>query len=407
MEPWSIDAQESIQDLDALSEESVQKTVEIRRFLENDKRHFVVATKGFGKSLVLLTKRKEVTQRGFRLVPHDLLLDTPRVDVGVLPHDAKDLLYDEASFVVLWSVALVVAAVRASYRGETQNPLSIGDIQEPLSRLLTADSCRTVTGALNATLYLPRKDFVRLRQQYGTVLTPLAQAMPREVAIFIDNVDECFDKTPFWYAAQAALIEASYTLVRLNPKIRVFASVRREAWRKYLPQTLMSQQYEGSSVQLEYDKSEMRDIFERNIRADHDWVLAEPTALRSDAIQALVGSKTIQHAFTDETEDVFDYIYRHTLRRPRDLMQIGRAISSVPVPDRQLDQPDGVKRFRDAVNDAGTRICESYLREVEPHLDISQADFDRLCSMIPANVLTAQDVKSVCMSFNGGKTTCN
>jgi nucleoside phosphorylase len=400
MEPWLIDAQESIQEMELFSESAVERTIEIVRFLESDKRHFVVATKGFGKSLVLLNKRSQLTKKNFRLVPHGVLLDTPGVEADILSREAIELMDDNSSFVALWSIALLIPAIRASYRDD-EPPDTLAEATEPLPKLFSLDACRTVSGTLNVVLSLTRKDFIRLRRQYGTVLMPLAREAPREVGLFIDNVDEGFQKTPFWQEAQAALIEATFNVGRLNPKIAVFTSIRREAWRKFLSTTAMSQQYEGACVQLGYDKSEMLQIFERNIRADHDRVLADVSCKRSDPVRAFVGDTTVRHAFADDVEDVFDYIYRHTLRRPRDLMQIGRAISRVPVADRQLDTAEGIRRFRDAVNDAGTLVCDEYLKEIEPHLDLTAADVDRLCSMIPRNVLTAQEVKSVCGAFNG------
>jgi hypothetical protein len=404
MIPWSTDAREAITDLNFITDDAVQETVDIQRFLHQDRFRIVVASKGFGKSLLLLAKRKSL-QGVHHVVPYDRLLDILSINVGTLSRDARSILYDREQFSKLWAIAIAVVAVRAIPVSDTATPRRMS-VQ--LQHLLSDESCRTVAGTLNAVLHLSCREFAKLCDDNATTLVPMAQDIAETVAIFIDNVDECFrEQKDLLYIAQASLIEAVYHIVRLNPRIRPYVSIRKEAYLRFLPESEMGLQYANVCLQLEYSKGELKEIFEKNIRADPGDVLVDRSALRSDPVKAFVGTTRIVNGFVvEEEEDTFDYIYRHTLRRPRDLMEIGATIARIPVAERRPDTVEGMGRFREAVNDAGSRICDSYLQEVMPHLNITMADCDRICRLIPANVLTAADLKHCCMVFNGDNPDC-
>ena len=48
--------------------------------------------------------------------------------------------------------------------------------------------------------------------------------------------------------------------------------------------------------------------------------MARPDRVREDPVEAFLGRSTVTDAYTHEQEDGFAYVCRHTLLRPRDLM---------------------------------------------------------------------------------------
>ena len=58
MNPWSVDAREAIKDISDVSDDLIEETNDIEVFLRQDRYYFVIASKGLGKSLLLLAKRK-------------------------------------------------------------------------------------------------------------------------------------------------------------------------------------------------------------------------------------------------------------------------------------------------------------------------------------------------------------
>lgn len=82
MKPWSVDAREAIQDTNKIKHCLIEETEEIKDFLYEDSYYFIVATKGLGKSLLLLTKRKLLNDIGsFNILPKNTLLDVPKFSI--------------------------------------------------------------------------------------------------------------------------------------------------------------------------------------------------------------------------------------------------------------------------------------------------------------------------------------
>ena len=96
MKIWTVDAQ----DVNSISEDLLYETPRIEHFLLSDSVKFlVVATKGFGKTLLLRAKRLrlEEQQRGILLLPESSMVDKP---LGFVPifsrHDIGRLNRDDA-----------------------------------------------------------------------------------------------------------------------------------------------------------------------------------------------------------------------------------------------------------------------------------------------------------------------
>ena len=149
------------------------------------------------------------------------------------------------------------------------------------------------------------------------------------------------------------LVEVAYQLRRVNHHLKVFAAVRKEAFAKFDDTTSMVQQYRGSTVDIAYSPASLREIFVNNIRREKErnLVARRAAARRSaDGVPRLApASRTATPA---SAEDVFEYIYRHTLRRPRDLMTIGQKLSDLAARGARKEE-----RLKVAVNQAATEIA--------------------------------------------------
>ena len=86
-------------------------------------------------------------------------------------------------------------------------------------------------------------------------LVPRLRALNSPLAIFIDGIDEYFNKhvedgpaspsvtgelSPnVWYFAQLGLVEVAYQLRRINHHLKVFAAIRKEAYARLPQRTAM------------------------------------------------------------------------------------------------------------------------------------------------------------------------
>jgi|GEM_PF-4654464 len=405
MKSWTIDAREAINDLDKIEDidyDLIEQTELIKDFFEEDHYRFIIATKGLGKSLLLLSKRKLF--KDTYLIPEHLPLDVPSVNLYGLSKESQARLSNRDYFSLLWSLSIVIAISKKLSLVSQENDY----VSNSLINILHSDKYDTISDVFGLLIndIDSKQLFEDLMPDYNKTLLPLIRGIKKTIVAFIDNVDECFEShgdisRAIWYEAQISLMKSVYDLCRINNKVKIFVSIRKEAFMKHNSEMIM--QYKSVSLDLEYSKVELKDIFENNIKKDNP---AHFIKKDSDPIAAFVGTDFVKHGLVEECEKIFDYIYRHTLRRPRDLMEIGGAISRCKTIERDPSTISGLQKFKIIVNNSGTNIAKQYLLEVLPHLSITAIDLERLYPLIDSNVLNDKKLKIICMEFNGNNANC-
>src|SRR5262249_1092144 len=163
-----------------------------------------------------------------------------------------------------------------------------------------------------------------------------------------------------------------------------------------LPQrTAMAQQYRGSAVDIVYSPESLREIFVNNIRLLKADRMVRPERWRNDPLEAFLGRTHVTHTYTREEEDAFDYVCRHTLLRPRDLMTIGERLGALR-PEERRDE----YRLKESVNQAATEIAYEYLAEIAPHL--GNLEIDRFLYRLPGHILTREEAEQLFAEHNEG-----
>ena len=159
----------------------------------------------------------------------------------------------------LWLTAIAVATLKQLEQtdGLKVNPR--------LARLLGDGALRGVIDHFVRLLDFSPSDLHRAANDTDGHLVPRLRAISTPVAIFIDGVDEYFNKhiktvpnrasvagelaPEIWHFAQLGLVEVAYQLRRINHHLKVFAAIRKEAYAR-LQTTVMGQQYRGSAVDI-------------------------------------------------------------------------------------------------------------------------------------------------------------
>jgi hypothetical protein len=191
-----------------------------------------------------------------------------------------------------------------------------------------------------------------------------------------------------WYFSQMGLVEVAYQLRRVSHQLKVFVAIRKEAFAKFDDTTSMTQQYRGSTIDIAYSPASLREIFINNIRRETPRNLVDPGRLKSEPLVAFLGTDALTHDHTGEREDVFEYVCRHTLRRPRDFMTIGRKLSELSPEERRREHA-----LKNAVHEAATAIAREYINEIQPYL--GGIDLYALFRLIDRNVLTRADCERI------------
>jgi len=388
MRAWTVDA-DDIRVAEDFSESLLHRTPEIEGFLRSDRddKFIVIGTKGFGKTLLLKAKRILYQREGRAVcLPTGALLDKPIGDKIF----SRELL---AFFVVsplpwskIWLTAICLATLK--HLGAISG-LKVGP---GLASLIGDEQLQSVIDHFVRLLEFTPSELQRCGADTDGHLVPRMRAATSPVAIFIDGVDEYFNKhvegptshpsvtgelSPnIWHFAQLGLVEVSYQLRRINHHIKVFAAVRKEAYARLAKTTVMAQQYRGSAVDISYSRQSLREIFLNNVRLLKSDTMVKPERLRADPLEAFLGQTTVTDAYTREEEGSFEFIYRHTLLRPRDLMTIGQRLAALPPYERRSEL-----RFKQVVHQAATEIAYEYLAEIAPH--IGNLELEQLLLRLP------------------------
>ena len=389
MRAWTVDA-DDIRVAEDFSESLLHRTPEIEGFLRSDRddKFIVIGTKGFGKTLLLKAKRILYQREGRAVcLPTGALLDKPIGDKIF----SRELL---AFFVVsplpwskIWLTAICLATLK--HLGAISG-LKVGP---GLASLIGDEQLQSVIDHFVRLLEFTPSELQRCGADTDGHLVPRIRAATSPVAIFIEGPTSHPSVTGelspnIWHFAQLGLVEVSYQLRRINHHIKVFAAVRKEAYARLAKTTVMAQQYRGSAVDISYSRQSLREIFLNNVRLLKSDTMVKPERLRADPLEAFLGQTTVTDAYTREEEGSFEFIYRHTLLRPRDLMTIGQRLAALPPYERRSEL-----RFKQVVHQAATEIAYEYLAEIAPH--IGNLELEQLLLRLPSNVFTREQIETV------------
>ena len=117
--------------------------------------------------------------------------------------------------------------------------------------------------------------------------------------------------------------------------------------------------------------------------------------MRANPLEAFLGRTSVTDTYTREEEDAFEYVCRHTLLRPRDLMTIGERLVALRPDERRNEY-----RLKEAVNQAATEIAHEYLAEIAPY--VGELDLERLFHRLPGHILTRAEVEAIADGDDGG-----
>src|SRR6476620_421939 len=314
MRAWTVDA-DDIRVAEDFDESLLHRTPEIDAFLTpgRDDKFVVIGTKGFGKTLLLKAKRVLYQREGHAAcLPSGNLLDKPIGDKIFSRESIAVFASSPLPWSKVWLSAIALAALK---HFDAIDDLKVG---ARLGGLVADTRLRSVIDHFVRLLDFTPSELQRCATDTDGHLVPRLRALNAPLAIFIDGIDEYFNKhveelpaspsvtgelSPnVWYFSQLGLVEVAYQLRRINHHVKVFAAIRKEAYSRLPHTTVMAQQYRGSAVDIIYSTESLREIFVNNIRLEKGdrMVRAER---RMGPIEAFLGRTTVVHTYTRERED--------------------------------------------------------------------------------------------------------
>lgn len=376
-------------------------TDEALGFLDKDNsiQSFVIATKGIGKTMLLRLKREAMG--GYVMIPESGIDKFAFSDN--LSRDSVELFQDLHNIECIWSIAITMAVLkRVGHR------FAEGELSRFLGGLYANQRLGSVSEYFSHLIHADRDDFFRAKADLESTLVPVyKRAVSSPIAIFIDNIDEYFNRhldpsaaesvagvlePELWYTSQMGLVLSFFNLHKFNHHVRLFASIRKEALLRYKRQQVLFQQVGERTIDLRYSRLDLERIFVNNVRREPKDRFVAPERLAKDPVASWFGFATIKHKQAGAAEELFQYLVRHTLSRPRDLMQIGKALSRLDPGERSQDS------VRRTVQEVSMDIVGTYMAEVRPHS--KTLDLPRLLALVDTNALPRESLKAICCEYN-------
>ena len=383
-------------------EKVIYRNFDIDRFLEKagegDNLYFLIGPKGSGKTHLLQSKSLMYhhADTGFRFnVDAKQLVEYIKLARNTLSHTDLQKFRDAELWINIWTLCLMVVALKSA-------DITLPAPLERKVEALLGDNSRIDSMLLNI---INNRDKMREIVNLAGELASRIGDIKNGVAIFIDNVDQEFEDiimearngssdtydqetlkaaVETWVNSQMGMVDAIYALCTRNNHLKIFATIRLEAFRIDRPR---GQNYEYHGIKLHYGKEEIQRILNNRIKV---------ISGKSDISQFL-GFDKIPHSYyknpdgTPYEEDIFNFIYRHTYGRPREITAIGQKLNNL-IADRDYPKWDLVvkqDKVRHLVNEEAKRFFERYKQEVIPFFD--NQEFQVFMETLDHNVFSAEE----------------
>lgn len=371
MPEWNTDAQFA----KIVDERFLGTNIQIDSFLSNGVtgKFIVVASKGMGKTLLLRHKRKqlEINHKDYFIIPRNGTADY----VMLRNSPTKNLLQQMESpnfWQDLWTLSIAISALLNFTHSisDAERESAISEIkraevpQELESDLIAAFSSkhrifRYPSSILDIFLQSEYKIVERARDKGLQVIMDLFNThITSGCAIFIDSFDQALntafpENLEIWCSGQCGLLKASWELSRHNPHIKVYTTIRQEAYSYFHDPE--KNNMKGSILLIEYSPEDLRIIFEKAINHYE----------ATQTIEEFLGISQIYNGYLHIKEDCFEYIHRHTIGVPRWFMVIGEAISNSRRGRGLLQNPQEIKKqeklIAGIVNTKSADLSRDYL----------------------------------------------
>lgn len=386
----------------------------IRDFLNLNDIFCLVASKGMGKTIFLKYKlhliREQMHHPGVLIIP-----STQELDFVSLPRNLSrpwiEHLQTPWDWADLWRIAIVFSlylnqddqadfgdewiresnAFRFLYK-EFSRKLKERAIGEKTFR----DTPSNVLGYLLSMQSV--SNFIDFKNEILPNLTRFYVDHFRNGAyVFIDSFDQSLadvetlgGDSKIWANGQIGLAKAAWQLNRQNPHIKVFTSIRQEAFAQFSDEDRMAMQ--GSLLVIKLQNEDLDEMFNHLVQHYEN----------VDSIEEMTGLRQVRNINAEKTEDVFDYIRRHTLGKPREFAVIGREIRLSGI-SRTQSEDARLEKLRDIVNEvSASEVKQSYLKgEMARFMtDLGAPEnLDCFLRLIPHAILSADEIDRINKEF--------
>jgi hypothetical protein len=379
----------------------------VKEFL-NTGRNFIIATKGIGKTILLKAKRDSMaeqyeTKRSDSSETSKVIFlpqDRPYLDLadsfGNLDKNKIKYLSNWVNCEKIWSVSLQVSILNSYSRSIKNNTLDFSVLDAKSKQVVKDTEAYT---PVQTAQYIINMGVSEIEQLYNNgrlninrmFITDIQSA----ILVFIDRIDQALEEyhsREIWISMQAGLLEAAWNVMRNNHHVKIFTSIRLEAFSNYESSNKMA--IDGSVTILEYEKDDLLKMMDKMSMGYLNMPFYEN-----------LGLETFQHPEQWYKQDTFDYILNHTISRPREIVVL---LSHYHKPSTE-DKNEIIRYLRESINETATqKICPDIFSEYELFMNClnDKKLRENFFALLNKNILTYTEAKEICSKYNA-KSDCD
>lgn len=244
----------------------------------------------------------------------------------------------------------------------------------------------------NEIITLSESTISKLIDDISNFICDCAKNINQPIVIFFDRFDNALESSHdnIWTPIKVGLLEAAWDVMRSNNHIKIYLSIRQEAFAFHTSRNLNA--IFSSVARIAYTKTELREMVNHLIKF-YEGV---------DSIEAFLGFKEFPNTITFQEEDIFDFMYRYSIGRPRDFVQFCGELSI------HKDSYDDLEQKRYSLKEcirtvSSNTIINSLYDELKMLMKcLTTLDsFKQFLLLLRHNILTYDELKMICQRFNG------
>lgn len=389
---WATDANQI--DIEELANVVYYNEI-VRDYMNQRNKYFISGTKGLGKTLLLSLKRYKLSQeyeaqpkqQPLCLVPQSHPFLDFMSELRDLSRQYEDLLGDLKTAKRFWMMALRISAI-SQHRGllNPEDSLNLSPFPEGIRNWLLGDRMDP-TLVFKELLHISPNKLNRLLNDSDTFLDRTFRRIHSATYFFIDKVDQAISQfgTAMWIHLQAGLIEAAWELMNANRHVRIFCTIRQEAFVSYHSDT-KANLYSATSI-LRYTPEQLEEMMDQLAREYEG----------CDNFKEFTRLNMIRNPYRNMPEDAFQYLRRHTFGRPRDLVVLASTLSA------NQDQLSETNYCHLVSQTSTSGLVTGIFGEMRAFLQCLHDPETRYAFLerITSNILSRQEAEKISAEFNG------
>lgn len=382
----------------------VYRNGNVDAFLNDNGKFFIIAAKGMGKTLLLSYKRYLLEEKYSSSEKSSSIIFIPTHHPYVsfiesikttLSSEHISKLEDWEYCKRIWVVVIelsILSYVKIDVDAFLSNLPPRAMRQTKVLRDILKDP-HSVEYVFNEMINFSESALTQFIQDISNCVNSEFCRINKGVIMFFDRIDNALETAhdSIWQPIQAGLLEAAWNVMRSNRHIKIYLSIRQEAYAAHRSRNTNA--ISATVVKIEYSREELKRLL------NHLVLYYE----KEETLEKFMGFESFPNTVVFQDEKVFDFMFRYSIGRPRDFVQFCDELSKTRdalddgIDEKRLTLKEKVRKI------SSDMIVYSLFEELRMLLRClnTQVRFDEFLACLENNVLTYHEMKSICSKFNG------